>query len=93
MIKRVNKIDSIVEGLNKTRVDEAVDGKVYKTSYGLKFKVTMDNNFDNKYGAKSTAQCMLDNYGVIFVSAEYGDPIDNEYDWEEMNKVWKKSNK
>lgn len=61
-----------------------------KTSYGLEFNTVTEitpqwSNYD-----KTVAKSHLANVGVIVVDAEYGQPIDNEYDLEEIYPMLEK---
>ena len=56
-----------------------------KTSYGLEYNVLPAESLNDFQGYDRTvAQCHIANCGKIIVSAEYGDPIDNEYDLAEI---------
>ena len=56
-----------------------------KTSYGLEFNLLPAERLNGFQGYdKTVAQCHIANCGKIIVSAEYGDPIDNEYDLAEI---------
>lgn len=58
-----------------------------KTSYGLEFQITPAIEPDwSEYG-KLVAHCHLKNVGVIMIDTEYGQPIDNEYDLEEIYQM------
>lgn len=56
-----------------------------KTSYGLKYSILSPNDL-NKFDGydRIVAQTHIQNFGVIIVDGQYGDPIDNEYDLEEI---------
>jgi hypothetical protein len=58
-----------------------------ETSYGLKFELLKEINptWDNY--DKTVAQCHLKNVGVIIVDTEYHNPIDNEYDLDEIYRI------
>ena len=49
----------------------------------INYKVVKEINKNWFDYDKLNAQCQLDNYGKIYID-EYGDPIDNEYDMEEI---------
>lgn len=55
-----------------------------ETSNGLKFELLkeIDPTWDNY--DKTVAQCHLKNVGVIIVDPVYHNPIDNEYDLDEI---------
>lgn len=56
-----------------------------KTNYGLEFNVLPAERLDDFEGYdRSIAEIQIANCGKIIVSAEYGDPIDNEYDLAEI---------
>lgn len=56
-----------------------------KTSYGLEFKVLEPEMIENFSGYDRTvAECHVKNCGKIIVDALYEEPIDNEYDLEEI---------
>ncbi len=55
-----------------------------KTSYGLEFNlVDQINPYWSEYD-KMVASCHLANVGVIIIDAKYAQPIDNEYDLDEI---------
>lgn len=58
-----------------------------ETSYGLKFELLKEINptWDNY--DKTVAQCHLKDVGVIIVDTEYHNPIDNEYDLDEIYRI------
>lgn len=58
-----------------------------ETSYGLKFELLKEINptWDNY--DKTVAQCHLKNVGVIIVDTKYHNPIDNEYDLDEIYRI------
>lgn len=66
-----------------------------KTFYGLEFNLVSE--IEPAWGDydKLVARCHLKQVGAIIVDAEYGQPIDNEYDLEEIYRLVKnrKSNK
>lgn len=55
-----------------------------KTSYGLEFNLVNEINPEWSDYDKMVASCHLANAGVIIVDTEYSQPIDNEYDLEEI---------
>lgn len=56
-----------------------------KTSYGLEYNVLPAERLNDFQGYdRSVAKIQIANCGKIIVSAEYGDPIDNEYDLAEI---------
>lgn len=58
-----------------------------ETSYGLKFELLKEiNPWWDDYN-KTVAQCHLKNAGVIIVDSEYHNPIDNEYDLDEIYRI------
>ena len=59
-----------------------------KTSYGLEFKVldAIEVNRFNGYD-RMVAQCQIANCGSIIVDTEYEQPIDNEYDLEQIYNI------
>ena len=63
--------------------------KVYKTASGIKFITTKENTFKG-YDA-TIAGLHLRNYGVIFLDAKYKQPIDDEYELEEIESYYRKN--
>lgn len=58
-----------------------------ETSYGLKFELLKEiNPWWDDYN-KTVAQCHLKNAGVIIVDSEYHNPIDKEYDLDEIYRI------
>ncbi len=58
------------------------------TSYGLEFKVLDAEEIIRLSGYdRSVAECHIANCGCIIVDAMYEQPIDNEYDLEEIYKL------
>lgn len=56
-----------------------------KTSYGLEFIVLKSEEIERFEGYdKVVAKCQIANCGRIVVDATYQQPIDNEYDLEEI---------
>ena len=55
-----------------------------KTSYGFEFNTVTEIDPEWSDYDKKVAECHLANAGVVIVDAEYGQPIDNEYDLEEI---------
>ena len=56
-----------------------------KTSYGLEFLTLGAGELDRFNGYdRAVAQCHIANCGRIIVDATYQQPIDNEYDLEEI---------
>ena len=52
-----------------------------QTNYGLEFELWEPERLNDFEGYdKTVASCHIQNCGKIIVSAQYGDPIDNEYD-------------
>ena len=64
-----------------------------KTSYGLEFDTVTEINPEWSDYDKTIAECHLANTGVVIVDTEYGQPIDNEYDLEEIYRLLEKENK
>ena len=60
------------------------------TSYGLEFNTVTKINSEWSDYDKTVAECHLANAGVIIVDAEYGQPIDNECDLEEIYRILEK---
>ena len=59
-----------------------------KTSYGLEFKVLSADKIDSFCGYdKSVAKCHIANSGKIIVDSTFGQPIDNEFDLEEIYSI------
>lgn len=59
-----------------------------KTSYGLEFKVLEAEEVTRFDGYDRTvAECQIANCGKIIVDIDYEQPIDNEYDLEEIYAV------
>lgn len=59
-----------------------------KTNYGLDYKVLSPDKIDRFEGYdKSVAQCHIENCGSIIIDGTYEEPIDNEYDLEEIYKL------
>ena len=59
-----------------------------KTSYGLEFKVLNAEEIDRFEGYNRTiVQCHIANCGNIIVDADYEQPIDNEYDLEQIYSI------
>ena len=59
-----------------------------KTSYGLEFKVLSAEEIDRFEGYdRAIAQCHIANCGNIIVDADYEQPIDNEYDLEQIYSI------
>ena len=82
MLKESRKEDYV-----KNLLKEGVfDGERGVTSSGLKYE-TLDpseiNVFSDEYD-RNTAQCHIQNVGKIIVYAGKREPIDNEYDLEEI---------
>lgn len=77
----------ITEGQIKMAVANAVNKilKEMKTSYGLEYEVLPPSEINRFEGYdKVIAQNQISNYGCIIINKAYGDPIDNEYDIEEI---------
>lgn len=55
-----------------------------KTSYGLEFDTVTEINPEWSGYDKTIAGCHLANARVVIVDTEYGQPIDNEHDLEEI---------
>lgn len=55
-----------------------------KTSYGLEFNTVTEINPEWSDYDKTVAKCHLANVGAVIVDTEYGQPIDNECDLEEI---------
>ncbi|MFT0387930.1 hypothetical protein ACMSDZ_27340 [Bacteroides thetaiotaomicron] len=64
-----------------------------RTSYGLEFNTVTEINPEWSDYDKTIAECHLANTGVVIVDTEYGQPIDNEYDLEEIYRLLEKENK
>ena len=64
--------------------------KTMQTSYGLKCKTLSAEELDRFEGYdKSIARCHIANCGHIIVDCVYEQPIDNEYDLEEIYDLLK----
>lgn len=61
-----------------------------KTSYGLEFNVVTEIDPEWADYDKTVAKCHLASVGVVIVDTEYGQPIDNEYDLEEIYRILEK---
>ncbi|WP_018667213.1 hypothetical protein [Bacteroides gallinarum] len=61
-----------------------------KTSYGLEFNTVTEINPEWSDYDKTIAGCHLANVGVVIVDTEYGQPIDNEHDLEEICLILEK---
>lgn len=59
------------------------------TSYGLEYDIVHEIDPDWSSYDQGVAQCHLKNVGVIIIDPEYGQPIDNEYDLEEIYSTLK----
>ena len=56
-----------------------------KTEYGLEFMILPAEELDRFEGYdRSVAECQIANCGNIIVDTTYQQPIDNEYDLEEI---------
>ena len=56
-----------------------------KTSYGLEYMILPAEELDRYEGYdRSVAECHIANCGSIVVDTTYQQPIDNEYDLEEI---------
>ena len=56
-----------------------------KTNYGLEFDILPKEEVEQFEGYdKVVAQCHIANCGCIIVDSDYHQPIDNEYDLEEI---------
>lgn len=55
-----------------------------KTSYGLEFSLMNEIDLGWSDYDKKVASCHLANAGVVIVDTEYGQPIDNEHDLDEI---------
>lgn len=64
-----------------------------RTSYGLEFNTVKEINPEWSDYDKTIAECHLANTGVVIVDTEHGQPIDNEYDLEEIYRLLEKENK
>ena len=61
-----------------------------ETAYGLQFTVLMPDAIERFEGYnKAVAECQIANCGRIIVDAVYEQPIDNDYDMEEIYKLIK----
>jgi len=59
-----------------------------KTSYGLEFQTLTAEELDKFDGYdRVAAECHIANCGSIIVDTVYHQPIDNEYDLEEIYKL------
>ena len=59
-----------------------------KTTYGLEFNVLNADKLDSFCGYdKSVAKCHIENCGKIIVDSTFGQPIDSEYDLEEIYSI------
>ncbi len=55
------------------------------TSYGLHFEILAKEELEHFEGYdKVVAQCHIANCGCIIVDEQYGEPIDNEFDLNEI---------
>jgi hypothetical protein BACCOPRO_02131 len=61
-----------------------------ETSYGLEFNTVTEIASEWSDYDKKVAGCHLAKAGVIVVDAEYGQPIDNEYDLGEIYAMLEK---
>ena len=61
-----------------------------KTSYGLEFDTVTEINPEWSDYDKTIAGCHLANARVVIVDTEYGQPIDNEHDLEEIYQILEK---
>ena len=61
-----------------------------KTSYGLEFNTVTEINPEWSDYDKTVAKCHLANTGVVIVDTEYGQPVDNEHDLEEIYAMLEK---
>ena len=61
-----------------------------KTSYGLEFDTVTEIDPEWSDYDKTIAGCHLANAGVVIVDTEYGQPIDNEHDLEEIYRILEK---
>lgn len=73
-------------------MDNDIFGKVMATSYGLECILCspqqweeIKNDMPDPYDV-SIGDIHIRNYGFVILDAEYKQPIDNEYDLEEINK-------
>lgn len=59
-----------------------------ETYYGLKFEILPKEEIERftEYD-RVVAQCHIANCGSIIVDTKYGEPIDNEYDLEEIYSI------
>lgn len=57
--------------------------EVYETSDGLEYKVSNENTFTGYDG--TVAETHLSNYGQVYLDS-YGEPIDNDYELDEIEK-------
>ena len=62
-----------------------------RTSYGLEFNTVKEINPEWSDYDKTIAECHLANTGVVIVDTEHGQPIDNEYDLEEIYRLLEKA--
>ena len=63
--------------------------KTYKTSYGLSYKLLTPKQWDKQKSRfmdydRSIADMQIRNSGSVIVDTRYGQPIDNEYDLDEI---------
>ena len=59
-----------------------------ETSYGLKYNILPKEEVEQFEGYdKVVAQCHVANCGCIIVDTVYNQPIDNEYDLEEIYDI------
>lgn len=61
-----------------------------KTSYGLEFDTVTEIDPEWSDYDKTIAGCHFANAGVVIVDTEYGQPIDNEHDLEEIYRILEK---
>lgn len=63
-----------------------------KTSYGLEFDILPKEEVGRFDGYdRTTAECHVANVGCIIVDTQYHQPLDNEYDLEEIYNMLEKS--
>ena len=73
---------------------EDIFGKPMTTDYGLEFKVLSPQEWQSRKGEMdsydaSIGDMHIQNYGFVIIDAQYEQPIDNEYDLEEIENQLK----
>lgn len=77
-----NKLSNIIKHVIRENIDMNDE---YQTESGLSYKKLDPSEIDRFDGYdKTVAQCQIMNCGYIIVDVEYGDPIDDEYELDEI---------